>query len=183
MSKLQLILKFLSENTVKFRSWLIRWFPLRIKQRLHWFRKSTITMTRTIFAFYLQTYWCTHRIIVARIVTQNLLNWNQDGHRRVWYDVIFVCKASKKKYSKGNREQRFWTKKISEKYLFLSMFFWLFSNMQGYFLKFSVSDSSWLDRSGGLLILFSWLSFSEPISIYILLNPSLSPFMTEADII
>ena len=113
----------------------------------------------------------------------NLLNWNQDGHRRVWYDVIFVCKASKKKYSKGNREQRFWTKKISEKYLFLSMFFWLFSNMQGYFLKFSVSDSSWLDRSGGLLILFSWLSFSEPISIYILLNPSLSPFMTEADII
>ena len=46
------------------------------------------------------------------------------------------------------------------------------SNKQGYFLTFSASDSSWLNKSGGFLILFSWLSFSESISISTLLNLS-----------
>ena len=50
--------------------------------------------------------------------------------------------------------------------------FWLLSNRQGYFLTFSASDSSWLNKSGGFLNLFSWLLYSESISISILLNLS-----------
>ena len=43
-----------------------------------------------------KTNWCSHWLIVAIIVTQNLLSWNQDGRQRVWHDVIFVFKTSKK---------------------------------------------------------------------------------------
>ena len=102
------------------------WFPLRTKQRLHWFRKSTITTTRTIFIFHLKTYWCSHRVIVE-IITQNLLSWNQDGHRRVLYDVIFVFKTSKKKkkpkrekWAKGLDNEKFWETSLS------FYVFWLF---------------------------------------------------------
>ena len=38
------------------------------------------------------------------------------------------------------------------------------------FYTFSASNSSWLKKSWGFLILFSWLSFSESISISIWLN-------------
>ena len=98
------------------------WFSLRIKQRLQWFRKSTFTTTRTIFIFHLKTYWCSHRVIIAIIVTQNLLSWKQNGHQRA-YDVIFVFKTSKSSSQNMNKEQRFWIKKIFEKYLFLCTFF------------------------------------------------------------
>ena len=99
------------------------WFPLRTKQRLHWFHKSTITTTRTIFIFHLKTYWCSHRVIVE-IITQNLLSWNQDGHRRVLYDVIFVFKTSKKK-KKPKREK--WTKGLdNEKFWETSLSFYVF---------------------------------------------------------
>ena len=135
------------------------WFPLRTKQRLHWFRKSTITTTRTIFIFHLKTYWCSHRVIVE-IITQNLLSWNQDGHRRVLYDVIFVLKLRKKKRSQNvKNEQRVWIMKSFEKHHFLFTYFDFFGQ---WFL---------LTQQGrGFLILFSWLSFSESISISILLN-------------
>ena len=76
------------------------WFPLRIKQRLHWFRKSTIATHCAIFILQLETYWYSHRVIVVIIATQNLLSWKLDGRRRVWYNVTFVFKTSKKKYSK-----------------------------------------------------------------------------------
>ena len=99
------------------------WFPLRTKQRLHWFRKSTITTTRTIFIFHLKTYWCSHRVIVE-IITQNLLSWNQDGHRRVLYDVIFVFKTSREK-KKPKREK--WTKGLdNEKFWETSLSFYVF---------------------------------------------------------
>ena len=96
--------------------------------------------------------------------------------------LFLFLKLRKKSSQKGIESKGFRQRKFLRNISF-SLCFLTFLKMQGYFLKFSASDSSWLDRSGGFLILFSWLSFSEPISIYILLNPSLSPFMTEADII
>ena len=71
------------------------WFPLRTKQRLQWFCKSTITGSRAIFIFFLKTNWCLLHVIVAIIVTQNSPSRNQDGRRRVWHDVIFVFETSK----------------------------------------------------------------------------------------
>ena len=130
------------------------WFPLWVKQRVQWFRKSTITATRTIFIFYLKTYWCSHRVIVAIIVTQNLLSWNEDGRRRVWNDAILVFKSSKKSSQNVKKERRFSIRKIFEKRLFLRTFFWHLSNRQGHFLTFLTSGSSWLIKSGGFLILF-----------------------------
>ena len=47
----------------------------------------------------------------------------------------------------------------------------LLSKRQRYLLTFLASDSSWLNKSGGFLIFFSRLSFSESISISILINP------------
>ena len=123
MSKLQLILKFLCENTVKFRSWLIRWFSLRIKQRLHWFRESTITMTRTMFAFYLQTYWCTHRIIVARIVTQIYLT--EIKMDTVEFDMMLFLsvKLRKKSTQKGIESKGFGQRKFLRNISFSLCFF------------------------------------------------------------
>ena len=62
-------------------------------------RIITITTTRTILIFHLKTSWCSHCVIVAIIVTQNLLSWIQDGRRKVWHDGIFDFKTSKKKSS------------------------------------------------------------------------------------
>ena len=57
-------------------------------------------MTHAIFTFHVEIYLCLHCVIVAIIVTQNLHSWNQDGHRGVWYDVIFVFKLQEKKVIK-----------------------------------------------------------------------------------
>ena len=93
--------------------------------------KRTITMIlqindynnmHTIFILHLKTCWCSHRVIVAIIVTQNLLSWNQDGQRRVLH-VIFVFKTSKNISQNAKKEQKFWIRKILEKRLFLSTFF------------------------------------------------------------
>ena len=46
----------------------------------------------------------------------------------------------------------------------------LLSKRQRYLLTFLASDSSWLNKSGGFLFFFSRLSFSESISISILIN-------------
>ena len=43
---------FFSKCNQIYKKLRIGWFPLRIKQRLQWFRKSTITTTRKIFILY-----------------------------------------------------------------------------------------------------------------------------------
>ena len=98
------------------------WLLLHIKQRLYWFLKSAIATTRPISTFHLKTCWCSHRVIVAIIVTQNLLGWNQAGHWKVWYDVVFVFKTSKKRSQNVKKEQRVWMRKLFEKCLFLCVF-------------------------------------------------------------
>ena len=129
------------------------WFPLRIKQRLHWFCKLSITTTRIIFIFHLKIYWCSHRVIVTIIVTQNLLSWNQDRQRRDWYNVIFVFKTSKKKVVKKCKKEKVLDK---ENFWEMSFFviFQLLQNKQGYSLTFSASDSSLPSKSGGFLMPF-----------------------------
>ena len=61
-------------------------------------------------------------LIVAIIVTQNLLAWNQDGRRRVSHDLIFVLKILKKSSQNLKKERRFWITKIFEKLFFLCTF-------------------------------------------------------------
>ena len=122
---------------------------------------SAITMTRTIFIFHLKTCWCSHRVVVAIILTQNFLSWNQDGQWRVWDGVIYIFETSTKlckslPYTKVLYKENFGKASLSL-YVFL-----LLSNRQGYFFTFSASDSSWLESGGffgGFLILFSWLYF------------------------
>ena len=107
-----------------------------------------------MFIFHLKIYWCSHRLIVTIIVTQNLLSWNQDRQRRDWYNVIFVFKTSKKKVVKKCKK-----KKVLDKENFWEMslslyIFQLLPNKQGYSLTFSASDSSLPSKSGSFLMLF-----------------------------
>ena len=87
-------------------------------------------------------------VIVAIIVTKNLLSRNEDGHRRALYDVIFLKKISKKKKSKREKRakvldtENFWEMSLS------LHVFWVLSNRQGYFLTFSARDSFWLNKNG-----------------------------------
>ena len=62
------------------------------------------------------------RVIVAIIVTQNLLSRNQIGRQRVWHDVIFVFKTSENSNQNVKKKRRFWIREIFKK---MSLSLWV----------------------------------------------------------
>ena len=137
-----------------------RWFPLWIKQRLHWFRKSTIITIRIIFIFHLTNCWFLHCLMVEIIVVYKIylaeIKMNTKKFDMMFFLFLF-SKLQKKVVKTWKKSKNFW-----EMSLFVG--FLILPNRQRYFSTFLASDSSWLNKSGGFLILFSWRSFSESFS-------------------
>ena len=107
----------------------------------------------------------------AIIVAQNLLRWKQDGYRRVWYEVIFVFTTSEKALKTWRKSSSFGYRKSLINVSFF-VHFLAFVKQARIFLNFIGKWFFLLNKSGGFLNLFSWLLYSESISISILLNLS-----------
>ena len=80
--------------------------------------------------------------------------------------LFWFLKLRKIRSQNVEKERRIWIRKIFEKRLFFCTVFLQLSDRQGYFLTFSTNDFYWLNKGGGLLILFSWLSFSQSLLIF-----------------
>ena len=69
--------------------------------------------------------------------------------------LFWFLKLRKIRSQNVEKERRIWIRKIFEKRLFFCTVFLQLSDRQGYFLTFSTNDFYWLNKGGGLLILFS----------------------------
>ena len=111
--------------------------------------------------------WCSKLVLV----TQNSLSSSKMDDKEIDMMLFWFLKLRKISSQNVKKERRIRIRKIFGKSLLFCTFFWLLSNRQGYFLTFSAIYSSWLNKGGGLLNLFSWLSFSQSILISFLLHP------------
>ena len=95
------------------------------------------------------------------------------------YIIIVLCRLLCDFIVKTWKNSRF---RIRKTYWKMSLFWTLKETLvkqtRIFFFTFSVTDSFWFNKSGGFLILFSWLSFSESISTSILLILSFKKYST-----
>ena len=82
----------------------LRWMDKKMRKTWHFLEvlftpyKGTFTLinhsndTHSLY-IHLETYWCSHCVIVEIIVEQYLLCWNQNRRWRVWHDVVFDIKT------------------------------------------------------------------------------------------
>ena len=101
--------------------------------------------------------------LIFQINNDNTYNFYISSKNLLMFTPCNCCKSSQNL----KKEQRFWIKKIFEKCLFLYAFLIIIKQAR-IFLNFF---SQWFlfAQHGGFLIRFSWFSFSESISISILL--------------